>query len=251
MAPIAGGSFRLGMTEKETETMWPEWKSLGWFKTGSKELAPHQVSVRGFLMSSTEVTRDQYLSVVSPNDRGSKGNDLPLDGIDWIAALRYCNALSAREGLDQAYTISPNGKTASWDVNEKGYRLPTEAEWEYAARGGAGQNIPYAGSTNVDDVAWHSGNARGATHPVAQKKPNGYGLYDMSGNLREMCWDWYGAYPTSSQSDPAGPNSGPGHVIRGGSWFTDASTARVAQRMFVDRPVGMSSVGFRVVLPQR
>jgi formylglycine-generating enzyme required for sulfatase activity len=239
------------MTEKDAQVMWPEWKSLGWFKTGSKELAPHQVSVRTFLMSSTEVTREQYLSVMKANDHGARGNTLPADGMTRLDALFFCNSLSNREGLEPAYVFADKFKTYTCDFSASGYRLPTEAEWEYAARGGASQVVPYPGSTNVDEVAWHNGNARGATHPVAQKKPNGYGLYDMAGNLWEMVWDWYGSYPTANQTDPAGPSTGPGRVIRGGSWFTDATTARSAYRGFIDRDVGMSSVGFRVVLPQK
>jgi formylglycine-generating enzyme required for sulfatase activity len=151
-----------------------------------------------------------------------KDDDNPMYLINWYEAVKYCNMLSESQGLDPAYIIG-SGSTPSvtCDFTKNGYRLPTEAEWEYAARGG--ENYKYSGSNDLDAVAWHGDNSSRKTHPVGQKKPNGYGLYDMNGNVWEWCWDWYGTYSTTELTDPTGSISGNSRINRGADWWRSAS----------------------------
>jgi formylglycine-generating enzyme required for sulfatase activity len=173
------------------------------------------------------------------------------------------------EGLSPAYSI--NGKTnpdrwgkvpAGWDENSPwnaveivsgstGYRLPTEAQWEYAARGGNGppEDYTYAGSDDEDSVAWHYGNSSDGTKPVGAKMPNGLGLYDMSGNVWEWCWDWYETYPGEAQIDPVGASSGSSRVFRGGCWNFSVQGLRSAIRLYVSPNYREYSLGFRIVRP--
>jgi formylglycine-generating enzyme required for sulfatase activity len=181
------------------------------------------------------------------------GDNLPVEQVNWFKAVEFCNKLSQNEGLAPAYTV--NGEDVSWNRSANGYRLPTEAEWEYAARGGNGSpgNFTYAGSNNVDEVAWYNGNSGDKTHPVGTKKANGLGLYDMSGNVWEWCWDWYGDYSGSAQTDPVGVSSGSYRVLRGGgSWGSSALEVRSAYRSYLNpsyRNFFIYGVGFRLVCP--
>jgi formylglycine-generating enzyme required for sulfatase activity len=143
-----------------------------------------------------------------------------------------------------------NWKNVDWNRSAKGYRLPTEAEWEYAARGGDGSpgNYTFSGSNNVDEVAWYDGNSGDKTHAVGTKEANGLGLYDMSGNVWEWCWDWYGDFPYSSQ-DPVGAPSGSKRVRRGGSWGHSAFYLRSTNRFYNKPSYRSSGIGFRLVHP--
>jgi formylglycine-generating enzyme len=155
-----------------------------------------------------------------------KRADRPVEKVSWFDAVRFCNRLSEREGLRPAYRI--NGEDVSSDWGADGYRLPTEAEWEFAAR--AGTDLKYAGSDNLDEVGWYDENSDDETHPVGAKKANAWNLHDMSGNVWEWCWDWTGDYSSGTATDPRCPSSGSIRVCRGGSWFYDAGNARVAYR---------------------
>ena len=136
-----------------------------------------------------------------------------------------------------------NGDEVKMNLEANGYRLPTEAEWEYAARGG--ENYIYSGSNNVDEVAWYCDNSS-ETHPVGQKKANGFGLYDMSGNVYEWVWDWYGDYPSGSQTDPLGSPSGSDRVLRGGGWSYSPKSVRVSNRYDDDPTYRRINCGFRL-----
>ena len=232
MVLVPGGSFQMGNPDRDT------------FYT--KELPAHTVTLTGFYMGKYEVTQAQYEAVMGSKPSGIQrsygmGDNYPVYSASWYDALVFCNRLSVAGGLTPAYRISgstdpsswgsvptsSNGvSTATWDAVEvvsgsTGYRLPTEAQWEYAAKGGneSPGNYTYAGSNTVDDVAWNWDNIpeRYSSQPVGTKTPNGLGLYDMTGNVREWCWDWLGAYSSEAQTDPVGASSGSVRVFRGGS----------------------------------
>jgi sulfatase modifying factor 1 len=192
--------------------------------------AVHQVVLsRAILVGKTEVTQALWDNVMSSNP--SKVNDptLPVDQVSWYDAVRLANALSARDGLAPAYTI--DGNAVTFDPSAMGWRLPTEAEWEIAARAGAVNQGLYSGGADVNALAWHEGNADGASHKPCQRGANALGLCDMSGNVLEWVWDRYAPYPTGSVTDPRGPDEGgSGRVNRGGSWSYAPDYARVANR---------------------
>ncbi len=230
----------------------------GTFSMGSKsgnydEKPVHSVTVSSFYMSKNEVTFEQYdefceaTGRVKPYDYGWGRGTMPVINVSWYDAVEFCNWLSEQEGLTPVYSGSGDNISCNFDAN--GYRLPTEAEWEYAARGGnKSRGYKYSGSDNIDDVAWYIDNSGIKTHPVGQKKANELGLYDMSGNVYEWCWDWYGYYSSSSQTDPEGPSSGSYRVGRGGSWTGNAGGASWLVRA-LDSPEDWDShSGFRVVV---
>lgn len=184
-----------------------------------------------FALSTTEVTQGQYLGVMGENPSQHPGDaNRPVDNVSWLDTVNYCNKLSQLEGLPACYELQ--GEQVQWRQGLRcpGYRLPTEAEWEYAAR--ADEKTLYAGSDNAEEVAWFNGNAGGTTHPVGQKLPNDWGLYDMSGNVWEWVWDPYEQHLGSLVAkDPIGSGSGSHRVLRGGSWDNVALHPRVAIRI--------------------
>ena len=235
MVLVPAGSFTMGSPAGETGR--------------SDNEAQHEVSVSAFYIGATEVTQAQYKAVMGSNPSNFKGDDLPVERVDWYDAVAFCNKLSEREGLPKVYTINGTDVSADWDAT--GYRLPTEAEWEYAAKGGSASgslavNAVYAGSANLADVAWYSGNSGNRTRSVGQKRANALGLYDMSGNVWEWCWDIYGNYPSGNQRDPLGASSGGLRVCRGGGWGIDVRYLRSAFRGNGGPDGRGSNLGFRV-----
>jgi len=170
---------------------------------------------------------------------------MPVTNVSWLDAVRFSNALSAYEGLEECYIIQKEVVTFPRGTACLGYRLPTEAEWEYAARG----NKPggFAGGDRVTKVAWIDSNSGGEVHFVKQKSANAFGLYDMSGNVSEWVWDWYAPYTPVAVSDPLGAPSGTYRVQRGGSALNGAASARVDSRYPVQADYASPSQGFRVV----
>jgi formylglycine-generating enzyme len=224
MVCVGQGSFRMGST------------------TGSGDEKPvHTVRItRPFWMSKYEVTQSQYEAVTATNPSFFWGApNLPVEGVSWEDAVDFCQKLTDRER--QAGRL-PVGYV---------YRLPTEAEWEYAARGGGkGRGFEYAGSNMPDDVAWYESNSDRKTHPVGQKRPNELDIYDMSGNVWEWCQDWYGDdyYSRSPSSDSTGPSSGSGRVVRGGSWCGSRTGCRLLGRDGLAPELTYYGCGFRVVV---
>jgi len=261
MIQIPGGSFEMGNPDT----------SIG----RDDERPVHTVTLSSFYMGKYEVTQNQWTAVMGNNPSyfpdspatGEVQGKRPVDCLSWYDTLVFCNKLSMMEGLSPAYRISgstdpadwgtvPDSENkAAWDAvdivaGSNGYRLPTEAQWEYAARGGnwSPGNYTYSGSNTIGDVAWYRDNSGDKTHEVGKKAPNGLGLYDMTGNVLEWCWDWYDEdyYSSSPANDPMGAAAGSYRVVRGGSWRYDAYSA--SHRSYDDTS-GSRSSGFRLVRP--
>ena len=198
---------------------------------------------RPFKLFSVPMTQALYRQLLGENPSHFKGDTRPVETVSWFDAVRCCNAFSSALGLPAAYRIQ--GSEVCWaGLNHPGVRLPTEAEWEYACR--AGTTGDYAG--NLDEMGWYDQNSGKQTHPVGQKKPNPWGLYDMHGNVWEWCWDWRDA-KLEGGTDPVGPASGSSRVFRGGSWGRFAFRCRAANR-YGYYPSGCgNNIGFRAVLP--
>ncbi|MHB9295904.1 putative Serine/threonine-protein kinase Pkn1 [Pillotina sp. SPG140] len=232
MVFVEGGTFTMGSPPSER-------------MRGSNEGPQHEVTVNNFYLGKYEVTQKEYQAVTGINPATHKGGNLPVENITWYEAIQYCNALSVKEGLTPVYTI--HGTAVIWNHAFNGYRLPTEAEWEYAAKGGNKDAVTflYAGSNNADTVGWHSGNSS-ESRPAGSKEPNSLGLYDMSGNVGEMCWDFHGPYDAAPQTNPAGAPTGGYHVGRGGCWYYDVQYLRTSFRAYIEPETRYHMVGFRI-----
>jgi len=205
-----------------------------------------ETTLSDFSISLTPVTQKQWKLIMANNPSRFLDDNKPVELVSWFDAVEFCNALSLREGLKPAY--SRKDYAVTWDKTSNGYRLPTEAEFEYAARGGQkSQGYTYPGGNNIDEVAWYIGNSRHSTHQVAQKKPNELGLYDMSGNVYQWCWDWFQDSLVGGVN-PIGPQTGRYfHVFRGGSWDAEAIRASLNYRQTFFPDSVITGLGFRVV----
>jgi formylglycine-generating enzyme required for sulfatase activity len=218
----------------------------GTFRMGDRDYGPrHKVTVSGFYMSKYEVTQKEWQEVMGDNPSSFKGDKLPVENVSWYDAVAYCNKRSVKENLTPAYTV--DGTNVTWNRNANGYRLPTEAEWEYACR--AGTTTRYYSGASVDSAGWYYSNSGNKTHEVGTKQANPWGLYDMSGNVWEWCWDWYGSYSSGAQTDPLGASSGAGRVSRGGSWNYNGLSLRSALRFYRTPSYRYDNLGFRLARP--
>ncbi|HPE70149.1 MAG TPA: SUMF1/EgtB/PvdO family nonheme iron enzyme [Thermotogota bacterium] len=236
---------------------------------GNDEEPVHGVTFQyEYWIDTYEVSFEQYdaycadVGVPNPEDEGWGREDRPVIHVDWWGAIAYCNWLSEQQGFSPAYDentgslLDGQGNTTTDITRVEGYRLPTEAEWEFAARGAAvdidegeeTNDFKYAGSNSLGNVGWYGTNSGGTSHPVGEKDPNECGLFDMSGNVYEWCHDRYGEdyYAQGSQQNPIGPSSGSERVVRGGCWFTTAEFCRVAERAGHDPQEGDKYLGFRL-----
>ena len=214
MVPVAGGTFSMGSSDSEAD---------------SDEQPVHSVTLSDYLIGETEVTQALWLAVMGSNPSYFKGDDLPVENVSWDDCREFIGKLNVLTGAS--------------------FRLPTEAEWEYAARGGnKSVGRKYSGSDTIDEVAWYDGNSSNKTHAVKSKRPNELGLYDMSGNVWEWCQDWYGSYSSGSQTNPTGPSSGSDRVFRGGSWNHFAWYCRVSYRRYDSPGYRYNGLGLRLAL---
>ena len=247
-----------------------------WTPASEVFVSGRSLTIPDLLVCDHEVTRGEFKAFMGEDPSMEKaydkdGNKLtgddalnnPVNNVNWYAAIAYCNKLSIKEGLTPAYTVSgisdwenlaysaiPTKGNDDWDAatcnfEASGYRLPTEAEWEWLARGG--ENYTYAGSNTIDEVAWYTGNTNNTgSRDVKTKAANGYGLYDMSGNIWEWCWDWY-TETISSDAGASGASSGNFRVLQGGAWFSVANESKVAHRYGFYPQAGGWCSGFRLV----
>jgi formylglycine-generating enzyme required for sulfatase activity len=231
----------------------------GEFQMGSAESDDekprHLVTIsRPFYVGTYPVTQREYLQIARKNpSRFSSGDRLPVETVSWFDAVAFCNALSQKEGLAPFYAI--NGQSVEVpDWNGPGYRLPTEAEWEYACRAGTTTRFSFGDEEYaLGQYVWYSANSGRQTHPVGEKKPNAFGLHDMLGNVWEWCWDGYdaGYYARSPAEDPRGPDEAANRVFRGGGWSRVPRVARSAYRFWCEPGGRHGSLGFRVARVQR
>ncbi len=258
MALIPAGTFCMGSPESEVERYDDE--------------TQHKVTIsKDFWMSQYEVTQAEWEAVIGNNPSYSQGANLPVEQVSWYDAIEYCNKLSEKEGLTPAYRIDkgrndPNNENkhdvvrwlVTWDREANGYRLPTEAEWEYACR--AGTTTPFSTGNNLTtNQANYNGNypynenAEGEyqerTTAAGSFPPNAWGIYDMHGNVWEWCWDWYDDYSENNQIDPSGAASGTGRVLRSGCWGSGGRGVRSANRGSLTPDHWYDVYGFRLVRP--
>ena len=216
MVYVEGGTFDMGATSEQ-----------GWDAYDS-EKPVHSVTLSGYYIGMYEVTQELWEAVMGSNPSSFKGAQKPVENVSWNDCQEFVSRLSSLTGMT--------------------FRLPTEAEWEYAARGGnKSSHFKYSGGS-IANVAWHKGNSGGKTHAVGTKTANDLGIYDMSGNVYEWCSDWYGTYSEGAQTNPQGPSSGSSRVLRGGSWNRGAGGCRVSNRYDLDPDYSYSFSGLRLVL---
>ncbi|MEB3236622.1 MAG: formylglycine-generating enzyme family protein [Candidatus Sericytochromatia bacterium] len=244
---LPAGTFQMGSPSSESGR--------------SSDEMQHPVTLtRTFRMQTTEVTQGQWRALMGNNPSTFADDDnRPVETLSWFDAVAYANALSAKDGLPKAYDLSfCTGKPGTGSYNcsrvtltspapdsTTGWRLPTEAEWEYAYRAGTATAWVFGADSNLLGThAWFGGNSDGTTHPVGLTQCNPWGLYDMAGNVWEWCQDWYGSYP-GSLAEPLGPTRY--RVIRGGSWLHDAASTRAANRNFNVPSLRYGNLGFRLV----
>jgi formylglycine-generating enzyme required for sulfatase activity len=214
---------------------------------------PHTVTLAAFYMDRTEVTQGQFTNLSLSSPAMHKGENNPVEQVSLFIAKTYCNERSKAEGLKPCYDDDFN-----CDFAANGYRLPTEAEWEYACRAGSDKDYSFgADARKLGDYAWYKDNSGAKTHPVAQKKPNAWGLYDMHGNVAEWCNDYFDAdyYKSSPANNPRGPAKGTQLVLRGGAWESGEQDLRSGRRVgmapgFQDACFKLDAVGFRCVRKQ-
>lgn len=250
---VEAGSFTMGCTSNDASYCEADEKPTRW------------VALQSFEIGKYEVTQEEWQSVMgyNPSQFPSCGSECPVESVHFFDVITYCNRLSIREGLTPCYYFDegyqsvfdsvtgfePVDLEIFWLTTANGYRLPTEAEWEYAAKGGnMSQGYWFSGGENINAVAWYWGNSGSSTHRVGAKAPNEIGLYDMTGNVWEWCWDWYQAdyYTSSDDCSPVGPQNGTQRTLRGASWVIEEPFCHITNRFDGDPPIELGNYGFRI-----
>ncbi|MCL2727282.1 MAG: SUMF1/EgtB/PvdO family nonheme iron enzyme [Bacteroidales bacterium] len=231
MVLVSGGVFPMGAPDSETQA-------------SSNERPVHLVAISTFYMGKYQVTQKEWVEIMGSNPSNFKGDNLPVEYVSWNDIVGTTGASEVINGITyyaDGFIYKLNQATG------KKYRLPTESEWEFAARGGTqSKGFLYSGSNTVGDVAWYSANSGSTTHAVGTKAPNELGIYDMSGNVHERCSDWYGAYTTYSKTNPTGPSTGSDRVFRGGGWGEGSARVRVSSRNGSAPSSRTRSIGLRL-----
>jgi len=226
MIQVPGGTFTMGKTSEQEIYDYPFWGDD--FNFFDDDYPTHQVTLSSYSIGQTEVTQELWEAVMGNNPSCCKGTEFPIENVSWDDCQTFINKLNNLTG--------------------KRFRLPTETEWDYAARGGQSGGTKYAGSNSIDDVAWYIDNFDPGSNIVGTKQPNRLGIYDMSGNVWEWCNDWYGDYSSGSQTNPHGPSTGSRRVCRGGGWNYDAGYCRVSLRGSETPGSRDNSLGLRLAL---
>jgi len=239
MVELPGGTFLMGSPESE--------------EGRSPDEEQHRVRLAAFAMSATQVTQGLYREILGESPSNFTGDDeLPVEQVSFVDAARFCNKLSERVGLAPCYQIE--GDAVTWDERAQGYRLPTEAEWEYACRAGSETAYCFGDDPKqLDEYAWYGGNSESRTHAVGRKRPNAWGLFDLHGNVWEWCWDWYQTYKMTNDTrdNPIGPATDVRRVLRGGSFLVEPQSLRSALRDGFEPTVRFWFIGFRCVRGSR
>jgi len=228
MVFVKGGKFMMGSPDNEPDRDMDEIR--------------RRVTVSSFYIGRFELTQGEFIELMDVNPSNFQGDFLPVENISWFYAIEYCNRLSMKEGLTPVYGY--DGTNVVFNRNANGYRLPTEAEWEYASR--AGKKTAFNTGKKISSEHANHDNYAGSTIIGGNYRSNSWGIYDMSGNVFEWCWDWYGIYDRNDTVDPQGPEVGQGRVIRGGSWINGQNTLRSAYRNFYPPGSGNERIGFRL-----
>ena len=233
MRPIPGGEFWMGSGDEDEQAY-------------ESEKPRHRVTVSPFWMMQVGVTQQLYRAVMKQEPPAAEEAELPVVNVSWFDAGMFCNALSEQLGRRPCYEQTEAGW--EWDRQADGFRLPTEAEREYATRAGSETRYCFGDDeANLGDYAWFGGNSDQKPHPVGQKRANDWGLHDLHGNVWEWCWDFYAPYSADSVSDPTGPSSGSGRMLRGGSFLYVPRDLRSAYRFGVVPENQLGFIGFRCV----
>ncbi|MCL1837468.1 MAG: formylglycine-generating enzyme family protein [Treponema sp.] len=255
-------------TCSETGTRSAIQSKMAQIPAGSVDLSgTYTANLSAFKMGKYTVTQAQYEAVTGNNPSyfltdaadGEIQEKRPVEMVTWFDAIEFCNKLSALEGLTPVYTITGRtpetgypitAATVTADISKNGYRLPTEAQWEYACRAGTTTTWFHGNAeTGLENYAWYSANSNSKTHEVGKKTANSFGLFDMHGNVWEWCWDWYGTYPNDTLTDPTGAVAGSDRVRRGGCWDSSAAFAGSSSRYLGNPDRRNSHLGFRLVCP--